>query len=119
MFARVIDSLANVLPNEAQYHQLQRHQLLLSTELPARAATSVVDLDQPMPTTVLTLDTFRPPSDAMNAKRAELVRTVKASLDDPLTDAVVTKSWLSVYYIAAIAGIAAIILVLVAWYKFW
>lgn len=101
-----------MLPDETQYHQLQQQQLLLTTHTPARAAYAHVDIEQSAPTT---LDSFRPPT----ARRAEITRTVKAALDEPLTGDTVAKSWWSVYFITAVAVAVAVLLVLVMWWMFW
>lgn len=55
----------------------------------------------------------------LTVARAELVREVKKSLDEPLTETAVHRSWIPTYTAAGLALGAAVILALVAWLMFW
>ena len=98
----MVTRLASVLPNESEYHQLQREQLLLTPHKAPRPATDAVDLEHPPDLTA----------------RAELVRQVKTSLDEPLTSDTETRSWWPTYVLVGLAIGWTAVLVLIVWYLF-
>lgn len=100
-FHRLVDA---VLPSQSEYLGLQQQQLLLTSTHTERPPTSLVSLTTEASTTT-----------ADRRARSELVCAVKESLDVPMNDTAVLRSWCPAYWMAAALVAVLLILILLAW----